>query len=173
MTRLRRLATWMLLVFVVFTLGFAVGKEVGVRRTLASLPPQDCVAPSGGGDEASSNQVAAWYFHSTKRCKKCNTIEAFAKEALETLFAGQVADGTVTWQIANMDDVWNADTVRRYGLVRSSLVLVDMREGVEHDHTVLNHAWELTDDKETFLAFVESEVEMIMDSWAEGDETEE
>ena len=173
MTRLRRLATWVLFVFVVFTLGFAVGKEVGARRTLANLPPQDCVAPSGGDDESPSNQVAAWYFHGTKRCKKCNTIEAFAKEALETLFAEQVADGSVTWQTANMDDVWNADAVQRYGLVRSSLVLVDMRACAEHDYTVLNRAWELTDDKETFLAFVESEVEMIRDAWDEDDEAEE
>ena len=121
----------------------------------------------------SANQVAVWYFHATKRCTKCNTIEAFAKEALETLFAEQLANGTITWQTANMDDVWNADTVRRYGLVRSSLVLVDMRDGVEHDHTVLNRTWELTDDKETFLAFVESEVEMILDAWNEDDGDDE
>jgi hypothetical protein len=157
--------------FVIFTIGFAVGKEVGARRTLASLPPQD--TPTNAGEAAQPNQVAAWYFHSTKRCKKCNTIEAFAKEALETHFAEQMADGTVTWQTANMDDVWNADAVRRYGLIRSSVVLVDMRDGVEQDHAVLSQTWELLDNKENFLAYVESEVEMIIDAWSEDDENEE
>jgi len=174
MKQLRRVITWLLLTFVIFTLGFAVGKEVGVRRALASLPSQVARQPSAAvGESAPANQIAAWYFHGTKRCKKCNTIEAYAKEALETSFAGQLADGTISWQTANMDDVWNDDAVRRYGLVRSSFVLVDVRDGVEHDYSVLNRAWELTDDKETFLAFVESELEMILDAWAEDDEAEE
>jgi len=172
-TRLRRLSTWVLSVFVVFTLGFAVGKEVGVRRTLASLPSPDAPPTSPQEGTASANQVAAWYFHGTKRCKKCNTIEAFAKEAIETLFGEQLADGTITWQTANMDDVWNADRVQRYGLVRSSLVLVDMRDGSEHDHAVLNRTWELTDAKPMFLAYVESEIETILDAWDEDDEAEE
>ena len=173
MKRLLRPATWLLFAFVVFTLGFAAGKEVGVHRALASLPPQNAAAPQAAEDGAPSNRIEARYFHTTKRCKKCNTIEAFAKEALDTRFGEQLANGTITWHTANMDDVWNADAVRRYGLVRSSLVLVDVQKGVEKDHAVLHRVWELTDDKELFLDFVESEVEMVMDGWDEDDEEEE
>ena len=174
MARFRRTTTGLLLTFVVFTAGYAIGKEVGVRRALDRMPAPPLPTTAGAhGSEARRHQLVVWYFHATKRCKKCNTIEAYAKEALETSFAGQLADGTISWQTANMDDVWNDDAVRRYGLVRSSFVLVDVRDGVEHDYSVLNRAWELTDDKETFLAFVESELEMILDAWAEDDEAEE
>lgn len=177
MARLRRVVTWTLFAGVVFTLGFAAGKEVGARRALASLPTQapataSTATPAGEG-ESPSHQIAAWYYHSTKRCQKCNTIEAYAKEALDTLFAAQMADGTITWQTANMDDVWNQDAVRRYGLLQSSLVLVDLRDGVEQDYMVLNRTWDLTDDKPLFLAYVESEVEMMLDGWEADDEGEE
>lgn len=172
----RKIATGLLLTFVVFTAGYAVGKEVGVRRILhrmpAVVPGSVAGTPTG---ETPERRLVAWYYHSTKRCKKCNTIEAFGKEALETLFAAQMASGDISWQVANMDDVWNQDAVQRYGLLRSSLVLVDMQDGVEQDHSVLNRVWELTDDKETFFAFVESKVEMVIDGWAEAgdDESEE
>ena len=172
----RRIATGLLLTFVVFTAGYAVGKEVGVRRVLDRMPAAG--SPAGGdsgGEAAPARRLVAWYYHSTKRCKKCNTIEAYAKEALDTLFTDRMASGEITWQVANMDDVWNQDAVQRYGLLRSSLVFVAMQDGVEQDHSVLNRVWELTDDKETFFAFVESEVEMVIDGWAEagGDESDE
>ena len=67
-----------------------------------------------------------------------------------------MASGEVAWQVANMDDVWNQDAVRRYGLLRSSLVFVEMRDGVEQEHAVLDRVWDLTDDKAAFLAFVEA-----------------
>ena len=167
----RKIATGVLLTFVVFTAGYAVGKEVGVRRTLDRMPTPD--TPAGTDDaaaEGSERRLVAWYFHATKRCKQCNTIEASAKEALDTQFADRLASGEITWQVANMDDVWNQDAVRRYGLLRSSVVFVEMQEGIERDFTVLERAWELTDDKETFFAFIESEVEMVLDGWEEPDE---
>ena len=169
----RKIATGLLLTFVVFTAGYAVGKEVGVRRVLDRLPDAASTTSSPAATGLSERRLVAWYYHSTKRCKKCNTIEAYGKEALETLFADGMASGQITWQVANMDDIWNQDAVQRYGLLRSSLVFVDMRDGVEQDHSVLDRVWELTDDKKTFFAFVESEVEMVIDGWEDAAEEEE
>lgn len=166
----RRLATGLLLTFVVFTAGYAVGKEVGVRRALERLPRASAPASeSPPVTEAPARRLVAWYFHATKRCKKCNTIEAYAKEALDTRFADRMTSGEISWQVANMDDVWNQDAVRRYGLLRSSLVFVELVDGVEEEHQVLDRVWDLTDDKAAFLAFVESEVEMVFDGWADTD----
>lgn len=166
MARFRRITTGFLLTFVVFTAGYAIGKEVGARRAMDRMPVAS-VHPTEGvaGSEAPRRQLVVWYFHATKRCKKCNTIEAFAKETIETRFADKVTTGEVSWQVANMDDIWNQGAVQRYGLLRSSLVLVDMLDGSEQDFDVLDQVWDLTDDKETFLAHVESEVEIVIDEW--------
>lgn len=169
MQRLRKTSTVVLLIFAIFTAGYAVGKEVGIRRALSQLPP-----PTSGSAAASAtgNVLQVWYFHSTKRCKKCNRIEAYAKETIETRFADAFADGTITWQAANMDDVWNADAATRYGLVQSSLVLVETLDGEEQDYTVCNRTWDLTGDKDAFIEYVASEVEIVLDGWSD-DEDEE
>jgi hypothetical protein len=171
---LQRIATGVLLTFVVFTAGFAVGKEVGTRRVLDRVPKPVVDGAAGGGAQAAPlHRLAVWYYHSTKRCKKCNTIEAFAKEVLDERFPDRMASGEITWQVANMDDIWNQDAVRRYGLLRSSLVFVQMEDGVEEAYEVLDRVWDLTDDKEAFFAFLESEVEMVLDDGAASDDEPE
>jgi len=165
--RLRKTGTAILLIFAIFTAGYAVGQEVGVRRALARMPtPAIAAAPQA----APGHALRVRYFHSTKRCKKCNLIEAFAKEAIETRFADQLADGTITWDVVNMDEVWNAGDATRYGLLRSSLVLVEVLDGEEQDYSVLERTWELTGDQEMFLDYVESEVELVLDGWSEDEE---
>lgn len=141
----RKLATFALLTFVVFSAGYAVGKEVGMRRAMPAPRAAD--------------GLHVWYFHSSKRCKTCNTIEAFAKEAIDTRFA----DGQVQWHTANMDDARYADPVKRYGLIRSSLVIVVVEDGAETEFQVLDRTWDLVDKKDWFLDYVEGEIEMFFD----------
>ncbi len=70
-----------------FTAGFAVGKELGVRRALERMPvPAPVPVVSGAEAGKPTHTLAVRYFHSTKRCKKCNLIEEYSKEALETGF---------------------------------------------------------------------------------------
>lgn len=167
MDRLRKAGTVVLLIFAIFTAGYAVGKEVGVRRALDRLPlPTDTAA----SQKVPGHVLRIRYFHSTKRCKKCNLIEAYAKEAIETRFASALADGTITWEVVNMDEVWNADDARHYGLLRSSLVLAEVLDGEEQDYSILDRTWELTGDKDLFLDYVESEVELVLDGWTDEDE---
>jgi len=174
METLRKIGTGLLLTFVVFTAGYAVGKEVGARRALRDRPdPAPSSTAAGDPTDAPSRRLVACYFHSTKRCAKCNTIEAYAKEALDTLFPEQIASGEIEWRTANMDDVWNLDAVQRYGLVRSSLVLVDEAGGEERDHSVLESVWDLTEDKRAFFAYVQGEVEILIDARDEDPEASE
>jgi len=179
MTRYRGLLKGVLLTFVVFTAGYAVGKEVGVRRALAHLPtggPSSAAASGAlaapGETTAPRRRLVARYYHGTKRCVTCNKIEAYAKEALESRFAEDLASGRILWETANMDEIWNADAVRRYGLIRSSLVFLDVEDGEEKDYSVLQRAWDLVGEKDRFFDYVQSEVEMITDGWDAPDEEE-
>lgn len=168
----RRAISGVLLGFVLFTAGFAVGKEVGTRKALegprlrAASRPSPCVATP-------KRQLIAYYFHGTKRCKKCNAIEAYSREALDQEFADYLESGDIVWQTANMDDVWNQELVSTYGLTTSSLVLVDVQDGRELGHTVCHRTWDLVADKETFLAYIQSEVEMYLAEWASDEKVED
>ena len=164
---MRKAATILLLAFVVFTLGYAVGKEVGARRALEHAARD----ASGGADPAApARQLVVRYYHGTKRCSTCNTLEAYAKETLETHFAKALAAKAVVWETANMDQAWNEDAVAEYGLLRSSLVLSDRRSGREDDYRVLNKLWDLTADKPAFVAHVKEAVDMVLAGWRAEDE---
>lgn len=168
---LRKVAKALLLTFVIFTCGYAVGREVGVRHALDGVAGQDAKpAEAAGGPE---RRLVVRYFHSTKRCVTCNTIEAHARSALDKHFAGEMANGVVAWQTANMDEAWHADAVERYGLMRSSLVLVDMRGDEEEDYIVLKRVWDLTGDEQGFHDYVHGAARMVLDGWAEEDEPDE
>lgn len=171
MTTARAWLKGILFVFVVFTAGYAVGKEVGMRRVPVPSGEPSAASAVGKAVTPPTRRLVARYYHATKRCVTCNKIEAQAKAALESRFPELLADGRIVWETANMDAVWNADAVRRYGLVRSSLVFLDMDGSVEDDHVVLNRAWELYDEPARFADYVESVVGMITEYWdAEEDE---
>jgi hypothetical protein len=51
-------------------------------------PSKKEVKASGGN----SDKIEAYYFHFTSRCTTCRTIEAKAKENLETLYPNQFKD---------------------------------------------------------------------------------
>lgn len=188
MTNARAWLKALLFVFVVFTAGYAVGKEVGVRRALERMPSAtggSAAAASGSAARSAaeseaeatvalpSRRLVARYYHATKRCVTCNKIEKQARAALENRFPEALADGRIVWETANMDDVWNAAAVEHYGLIRSSVVFIDMAGDVEEDYIVLNRAWDLYDEPERFAEYVQSSVEMIQENWVPDDEGEE
>lgn len=159
---MRKATTAVLLTFVVFTAGYAVGKEVGVRNALDHMEPSSGSEPSAAAPE---RQLIVRYYHSTKRCSTCNRIEALSKKVLETHFADQLASGVLVWETANMDDAWNLSAVAEYGLIRSSLVLSEQHEGVEEDYRVLNKLWDLVSDEAAFVAHVTEAVQLVIDGW--------
>jgi hypothetical protein len=187
----KRILTVLLFAFVVFSLGYLFGKEAGI----ASVPP-----PAGGGFAGAGagadvpagtapgpapgtsgeadpappapprHQVVAYYFHATKRCEKCNTIEAYSHEAITQGFPERVASGEIRWEVVDMDQPWNQHFVQRYELTNANLVLSDRWDGEERDFTVCRRTWDLTGDKEAFLAYVKGEVEMALESEPPGGE---
>ncbi len=163
---MRKALTILLLTFVVFTVGYAVGKEVGARSALEHAGPRAAADPAS----VPARQLVVRYYHSTKRCSTCNTLEAYAKEALETHFAEALASKAVVWETANMDQAWNEEAVEEYGLIRSALVLSDLRRGEEDDYRVLKKLWDLTADKQAFLAHVKEAVDVVLSGWRDEDE---
>lgn len=65
------------------------------------VPFVACTAqPSAKELKASDNnsdKIEAYYFHFTARCVTCKTIEARAKENLETLYPNQFKQGFSVW----------------------------------------------------------------------------
>ena len=73
---------------------------------------------------ASSDKIEAYYFHFTARCTTCLTIEAKAKENLETLYPNQVKQGSITFKAVNLDDASSKPLAEKLGVTGQTLLFV-------------------------------------------------
>ena len=142
------------------------------RRTLAWVVLLVAlVIPALEGREVSSAESAAesdstrierevilYYFHGTRRCNTCRTIEAYAQRAIETKFKDDIDAGTLQWKALNTDEAANAHFVKDFGLVSSSLVVVEMNGDQVIRHDVLQDAWTLVRDESRFIQYVQRSV---------------
>jgi len=52
----------------------------------------------------SPDKIEAYYFHFTARCYTCRTVEAQAREDIETLYPELVKQGKISFKSVNLDD---------------------------------------------------------------------
>jgi hypothetical protein len=131
-------------------------QPVMVRATVASQP---------GGDSsqvATSPEVVAFYFHRTLRCHSCLQIEEWAKQAVESRFAEEIAAGLVEWRAVNIQEVGNEHFEKDYELTAQSLVLVRMKDGQPAEWKNLKAVWELLGDYGRFTEYVQTEVSSFL-----------
>ncbi len=73
---------------------------------------------------ASSDKIEAYYFHFTARCTTCKTIEAKAKEFLETDYPVRFKSGLITFQSVNLDEASSKPLAEKLGVTGQTLLLV-------------------------------------------------
>jgi hypothetical protein len=77
-----------------------------------------------GSSDNNSDKIEAYYFHFTARCVTCNTIEAKAKENLQTLYPNQFNQGLITFQSLNLEESVNKPLADRLGVSGQTLLIV-------------------------------------------------
>lgn len=135
-----------LLAFVLVTIGFALGKEVTLRR-VAQAPPH-VVAPV----DTSLNQVVVSYAHATIRCVSCNTIERLVQETLDEQFAEAVTQKWIVLQEVNFQE--DTAFAKQYEIVANCVVLRQIKQGQEIQHQRLDKVWELYENPPAFKAYL-------------------
>lgn len=100
------------------------------------------------------------YFHSEHRCPTCISIEENTKKTLDTYFAKQLEDGTITFQIYNVDDEKNAQLVEKYEADGSSLFLTQINGEKESTTNFTNFAFSYSRyQAEKFIEGLKTEIE--------------
>ncbi|HUX56413.1 MAG TPA: nitrophenyl compound nitroreductase subunit ArsF family protein [Bacteroidales bacterium] len=90
------------------------------------IPIISCNAQSSKKEVSgtSSDKIEAYYFHFTARCVTCRTIEAKAKEDLETLYPNQMKQGLITFQSVNLEEASSKPLAEKLGVSGQTLLLV-------------------------------------------------
>ncbi len=146
----KNLITALLLLFVVASVAVLAAK--GLRR-----------GPSAAAEPTMTDGVVAYYFHGKTRCPTCQSIEAYAQEAISTGFADQLDDGRLQWQVVNYELAENEHFATEYELIAPTVVLVEMDGGKQKQWKNLARVWELVhDDKAAFVKYVQEETRNLL-----------
>lgn len=153
--------TWttrILLAFVIFSLGFGVGREVG-RRQSATSP--EAAGRNDGAPIPGKDKVLVTYMHTTFRCVTCNTIERMAKEIVENDFAAALAAGRVEWRAVNFQE--REDLARKYDIASSCVVVARIEDGRETGFQRLDEVWTLSDNPAALADYVTKAIRKYLD----------
>lgn len=141
--------TRILLTFVIFSFGFGIGKEFGLRKKASSsavIGEEDATTASG------ENKLIVYYMHTTFRCVTCNTIERMAKNVVETSFADEMASKHIQWREINFQE--REDLAKKYDIASSCVVVVKMENGQETDFQRLDEVWTLSEQPTAFADYL-------------------
>ena len=144
--RAKRIIGKLLLTFVLVSVGFAIGKEVTLRRLAGGQSHAAASAPADG------NQVVVYYLHATIRCATCNKVEALADELIRTEFAEPLRQGRLAWKKA--DFMKDEALANRYNVSGSMIVVVRFEGGKQVDCRRLEDVLALANRRERLLAYV-------------------
>ena len=111
----------------------------------------------------SPDKVVAYYFHGTARCVTCRKIEALAYTAIQEGFGDAIDSGRLEWKVVNVETRKNKHFIKDYKLYTKSVVLVDIRDGVQQRWKNLEKVWELVRNEGAYLAYINSEVASFLD----------
>jgi len=154
--------TRILLTFVIFSLGFGVGKEFGLRNQASSsqtVGEEDRTAASG------KSKVMVYYMHTTFRCVTCNTIERMAKNVVETSFADAMVSKHIQWREINFQE--REDLAKKYDIASSCVVVVKMENGQETGFQRLDEVWTLSDQPTAFADYLSEAIRKYLDELTE------
>ena len=164
----------LLLGFVVVSLSWAIIKQnqketpriesntSSAEAPSNSLPASGTPAENNAKISALPDRIIAYYFHTTYRCPTCLKIEAYTKEAIETGFAKGLRDGSLVFQVINIEEPANVHFVQDYQLYTKSVVLVEFKNGKQARWKNLSKVWELVGNKEVFSQYIRDEVTLYL-----------
>jgi hypothetical protein len=99
--------------------------------------------------------VMVYYFHGKTRCPTCESIEAYAHEAVESGFAEQLKNKQIVWQVINYETSGNEHFATDYEVAAPIVVLAMFKDGNQVKWKGLPEVWEHVGDKPAFFDFVQ------------------
>ncbi len=140
---------------------------MAIVEELRTIRSQGGIVPLSGDaaeSEAIRNGLIVYYFHSNKRCPTCQAIESQSHEAVQNRFASQLERGEIVWKVLNYEQPAGASFVKKFDILMPVVVLARVKDGQIQDWKRLDEVWGLVGDKPEFLAFVNKEIQRMLDA---------
>jgi predicted RNA-binding protein with TRAM domain len=139
---IRKLTTNLLLGFVIFSIGFAVGKEVSANN---SVDRQDLASTK-------EESVVVYYLRTTFRCWQCNLIEVYTEELIKNQFAEHLETGYLVWKV--VDYLQHRELATQYNISGNTVIVAKHQDGEEVSNIRLDQVMEKVFNREEFMNYV-------------------
>lgn len=96
------------------------------------------------------NKIEVIDFHTTHRCVTCKAIEANTKYTLDTYFAKELENGSITMAVLNIDEKENEAISEKFEVYGTSLYLNVIIDGKETPINLTEFAFMKGTDQEAF-----------------------
>lgn len=149
----KKLISWLLLAFVMVSIGVAIGKELEKRK--GDSPAARIQAPAPGGEK-----VIVYYMHGTFRCRTCNLIESMGQELVRSEFAEALSDGRLEWRPVNYQE--NNEVAKQYKVGGNMIILSRLVDGKEVEHKRLDRVMELSGKRDEFFSYVRTSISSLL-----------
>jgi hypothetical protein len=102
-----------------------------------------------------STKVEVYYFHFTRRCNTCMSVEENAKKAVESLYPDEVKKGEYTFKGINLDDDSSKAISEKLGVGGQALLVVCGNKKIDITDKGFMNAHDLEKMKEEIKKAVE------------------
>ena len=109
-----------------------------------------------------TDYIQVIYFHATKRCKTCTTIEQYSRETIDTNFKEHLNNETLRFALINFDEPENRHYLQDYQLLYRALVIVLYRDGKQVKYKNLEKIWQHKGNETDFSNYVKTEIETML-----------
>ena len=150
--KVKKVTSGLLLCFALISIGFALGKEVTLRRVRP-------VASEGGA--TSGDQVLVYYMYPAIRCVTCNKIEKAAHDIVHEDYAQAVKAGRLKWHEVNISE--DDKLAGRYNVASSMVVIVRLKDGLEVGFERLEKVWPLAEKPAELTAYIRKAIRSALE----------
>ena len=146
-----------LLVFVIFSIGFAFGKH-SVKTGNSTSKPSDTLAQTNLA--TADSQVKLYYMHAMFRCVTCNSIEERAKNLTKNKFADEMASRKIVWEDVNFQQ--NQTLAGKFDVVSSCVVVAVVKNGQIDSFERLDQVWTLIEKPDEFDNYINAAIKKAL-----------
>lgn len=150
----KKILTILLLVLVVFSIIAMVAREMKSAKTdgaESGMNIENSAVP------VSKDTVVVYYFHGNQRCMTCNKIEELTKQAVNSKYSAQIADGKVVMRSVNVESLENEHFIKDFELSTRSVV---MRKGDKYEK--FDAVWTLVREPAKFTEYIQNGLDKML-----------
>ncbi|MBN2134185.1 MAG: hypothetical protein JW737_00490 [Acidobacteria bacterium] len=119
---------------------------------------EEITKPEENVQQVDNRIIELYYFHGTRRCHTCKTIEEYAAEIIKTRYSIELNENKLLWKTVNVDLPENEHFINTFELHSSTMVLVEKSGNNITKWVALPKVWTLVRNRNAFEEYLVNEI---------------